>query len=96
MQLSHHAQRARWCAKPKIQRIALDIGGACRVSPADGRGGLWEAGEGLHEGLGGMEPEIHKGGAANSCKSANNIYFAIDIANTPVLPSTSIDNFDLY
>ena len=82
MQLSRCAQGARWCAKPKIQCVALNIGGACRVSPANGRGGVCDAGEGLLEGLGGMEPKIHKGGgAANSCKSANNIYFAIDIAN---------------
>ncbi len=30
------------------------------------------------------------GGAVNSCKSVNKIYFAIDIAYAPVLPSTSI------
>jgi hypothetical protein len=53
-------------------------------------------GEGLLEGLGAMEPKIHKGGAVNSCKSVNKIYFAIDIAYAPVLPSTSISQSPLH
>jgi hypothetical protein len=40
----------------------LDIGGTCGKPPADGSGGLWDAGEGPLEGLGGLEPDMHKGG----------------------------------
>ena len=60
--MSDRMRGAGWCAKPKMERNALNFGGACRTTPANSRGGLWEVGEGLLEGLGAMEPEIHKGG----------------------------------
>jgi hypothetical protein len=41
----------------------LDIGWTCGKPPADGSGGLWDAGEELLEGLGGLKPDMHnKGG----------------------------------
>jgi hypothetical protein len=51
-----------WCAKPKIERDALDIGGTCGLPPADGSRALCDAGEGPLQGLGGMEPDVHRGG----------------------------------
>jgi hypothetical protein len=53
---------AVWRAKPKIEPPGLDIGGTWGKPPANGSRGLWDAGEGPVGGLGGLEPEMHRGG----------------------------------
>jgi hypothetical protein len=45
----------------------LDIGGTCGIPPADGSGGMWDAGSRPLEGLGGLEPDMHRGGGVNNC-----------------------------
>jgi hypothetical protein len=51
-----------WRAKPKIARHGRDIGGTCGIPSADSSGGMWDAGEGLLEGLGDLEHDMHKRG----------------------------------
>jgi hypothetical protein len=51
---------------PDIELPGLNIGGTCGIPPADGSGGMWDAGLGLLERLGGLEPDMHKrGGPVN-------------------------------
>jgi len=50
-----------WRAKPTIAPHGRDIGGNWRKPPANGSGGLWDAGEGPVAGLGGLEPEMQRG-----------------------------------
>jgi hypothetical protein len=53
---------AGWCRKPKNRAAARFLLGPARLLPADSGGGLWEMGVGPLEGLGAMEPKMHKGG----------------------------------
>ena len=62
MRSSNCTWGARWCAKLRIKRVAIDFGGTWRLPPAGSGRGLWEMGVGPLKGLGAMEPKMHKGG----------------------------------
>jgi hypothetical protein len=51
-----------WRAKPKTEPRGLGISGTWGTTPANGSVGLYDAGEGRFVGLGGLEPDMHRGG----------------------------------
>ena len=56
-----------WRATSKIEPCGLDIDGTCGKPPAGDSGSSGDAGERLFEGQGGLEHDLHKGGAVNFC-----------------------------